>query len=417
MRSLTRILTILSFVLPLAAVVAIYLAVDLQPTVRRASEITPASIQRARQILEQNDPRKAASRTRQSLTINQQELDLAANYLAHFYANGGARLALRNGKVDLTASLRPPKIPVVFYFNVAAILSGGSSSLTFDELRIGRLPLPGFLGDWFINQIGAWLFGKDAFDTASSAIKQMNIKNGQLVIAYEWPANQRDKPAVVPLPPDDQERLRVYQERLALINSAPKTKSASLAELLVALFELAASRSQPQNAVGENRAALIALAFYVNGKSLGTALPAATDWPRPTERQVTLNGRDHFAKHFIVSAALAASAGSPLADAVGLYKEIADSRGGSGVSINDIAANRAGTRFGETAANSATAKTFQQRLSAGIGEKDLMPATADLPEFMQEAEFKRRFGGVDAPEYKKMMADIERRIAALALYR
>jgi hypothetical protein len=36
---------------------------------------------------------------------------------------------------------------------------------------------------------------------------------------------------------------------------------------------------------------------------------------------------------------------------------------------------------------------------------------------MPAAEFKRRFGGVDAPEYKKMMAEIERRIAALPFYR
>jgi hypothetical protein len=40
-----------------------------------------------------------------------------------------------------------------------------------------------------------------------------------------------------------------------------------------------------------------------------------------------------------------------------------------------------------------------------------------LPEFMPEAEFKRRFGGIDAPAYKRMMDDIERRIAALPLYR
>ena len=46
-----------------------------------------------------------------------------------------------------------------------------------------------------------------------------------------------------------------------------------------------------------------------------------------------------------------------------------------------------------------------------------MPNTADLPEYMQEAEFKRVFGGVDGPEYKLMMAEIERRIAALPLYR
>ena len=46
-----------------------------------------------------------------------------------------------------------------------------------------------------------------------------------------------------------------------------------------------------------------------------------------------------------------------------------------------------------------------------------MPDTADLPEDMQETELERVFGGVDGPEYKMMLAEIERRIAALPLYR
>jgi len=110
-------------------------------------------------------------------------------------------------------------------------------------------------------------------------------------------------------------------------------------------------------------------------------------------------------------------AGGPLADAVGPYKEIEDSRGGSGFSFNDIATNRAGTRFGEYAANPALAQKLQRQLSMGIGEKDIMPATDDLPESLPEKEFLKRFGGIGAPPYKKMMADIERRIAALPLYR
>jgi len=36
---------------------------------------------------------------------------------------------------------------------------------------------------------------------------------------------------------------------------------------------------------------------------------------------------------------------------------------------------------------------------------------------MREAEFKRRYGGIGAPAYNRMMDDIERRIAALPLYR
>ena len=46
-----------------------------------------------------------------------------------------------------------------------------------------------------------------------------------------------------------------------------------------------------------------------------------------------------------------------------------------------------------------------------------MPHAADLPEFMAEAEFKRRYGGVGAAPYVAMMAEIERRVDRLAALR
>ena len=52
-----------------------------------------------------------------------------------------------------------------------------------------------------------------------------------------------------------------------------------------------------------------------------------------------------------------------------------------------------------------------------IATADLLPEVKDLPEFMQEAEFKRRHGAIGGPEYKKMMAEIGRRVAALAILR
>jgi hypothetical protein len=223
-------------VLPLVLVAAIYMAIDLHPTVRRAGEITPGNIQSARQILAQNDPRKPAYRTRQSLALNQQDIDLAANYLAYFYANGGARLTVRNRKIDLAASLRPPKVPVIFYFNIGAILSSDGSSLQFDELRSGQLPLPGFVGNWLIKLIGARMIGKDAYNLVDDAVKRVEIRNGQIVVGYEWPASSTGKLTAAAISAEDQERLRVYQERLALINSSPKRRNVSLAELSVALF-------------------------------------------------------------------------------------------------------------------------------------------------------------------------------------
>jgi hypothetical protein len=94
-----------------------------------------------------------------------------------------------------------------------------------------------------------------------------------------------------------------------------------------------------------------------------------------------------------------------------------DSRGGSGFSFNDIAADRAGTRFGELATSSeVAAKTLQRRVAKGIVDADLLPKVSDLPEFMPEPEFKRRYGGIGAPAYNAMMRDIEQRLSALPLY-
>jgi hypothetical protein len=46
-----------------------------------------------------------------------------------------------------------------------------------------------------------------------------------------------------------------------------------------------------------------------------------------------------------------------------------------------------------------------------------MPDVSDLPEFMNEAEFRRRFGGPGSPAYQRLMTDIEERLSTAPLYR
>ena len=214
----------------------------------------------------------------------------------------------------------------------------------------------------------------------------------------------------------DQERLKVYQTQLAKLTRGDRRRL-ELTGLTQPLFQLASQRSRHGDAIAENRALILALAFYVNQKNLGKLMPAAKEWPQPAWRVVTLNGRSDLTKHYLVSAMLAAYAGTPLADAVGLYKEIEDARGGSGFSFNDIAADRAGRQMGELAVSSDNQARRVQGLLAMAKESDFMPETADLPEFMQEAEFQRRFGGLQGEKYRQMMAEIDSRIAALSIYR
>jgi hypothetical protein len=205
---------------------------------------------------------------------------------------------------------------------------------------------------------------------------------------------------------------------VALAAAEAPTATPSLAAWLQPLFALARQRSAGGDgalAAAENRAALMTLTLYANGRGIADVLPAARDWPRPRALHLTLAGRDDFPLHLLISAALAVEGSSALSRAVGIYKEIADSRGGSGFSFNDIAADRAGTRLGELAVRSP--QRLQDMLARGVQETDFMPTWADLPEFLAEPDFKRRYGGVGGAPYLAMVAEIDRRIAALPALR
>jgi hypothetical protein len=147
-------------------------------------------------------------------------------------------------------------------------------------------------------------------------------------------------------------------------------------------------------------------------------VPEAAAWPQPARQAVTLEGRDDLAKHFLLSATIAAYADTVLADAVGLYKEIEDARGGSGFSFDDLAADRAGARFGDRAAAAeSSARALQLRVAVGIDDADLMPPWRDLPASLPEKAFRKRFGGLDSPAYRQLVDEIDSRVAALPVLR
>ena len=404
---------------PLALVGAVVLAVADQPTVSRAAEFTPEDIARAKRIVEQNDPRNMIAGGRRTLSLSQEDVDLALNYLAGRYANGSSRVELQAGAAAITASLElPAKLPGR-YLNVAAVLHETAVLPEFDSLRVGRLPVPAWLANTLLGMALKRLDQRADFRIVRDTLKQITVSQGRINVTYDWQQDLPDRIKAVMLPPDDQARLHAYQTQLAAI-SAPAAGGdrVSLTELITPLFKLAAQRSASGDPSAENRAAIVVLTFYVNGKGLEAIVPAARDWPRAVTRKVLLSGRDDFAQHFTISAALAANAGVAISDVIGLYKEVSDSRGGSGFSFNDIAADKAGSRFGELAvASRESALKLQRMVNAGVTDKDLMPPFADLPEFMPEAEFKQRYGGLGAPAYKTMMDDIERRVAALPLFR
>lgn len=412
MRKLSLFIITLVLALPFAVLTLVILAVEDHPRVDRRVILTPEHMERAKQIVDAHRdwvrPGMLAS-----ARIMPADADLAANYLANRFGKGSAQLALADRNAVIRLSLPLNGYPLDGYLNLEATLIETTELPQLQSVNIGKLSLPDALTDMLLPQLVRWLRYSPEYRTGLDTLRLVKISPDELSIFYRWEGGVSDEVRASVVDKDDRERLLHYQSLLAA-NSRQYGAAVSLAEVLPPLVRLASERSVNGQILAENRALILVTTFYVLGISLERILPEAAGWPRPARQTVTIDGRDDFAKHFMVSASIAAYADTALADAIGLYKEVEDSRSGSGFSFNDIAADRAGTKFGEKAvANETSAQQLQRRVTAGLKDSDLMPIWSDLPEFMSEVEFKRRFGGIDAPAYRGMMQKIEQRVAAL----
>lgn len=420
MRAMLRLLLVVVLAIPILVVGFVLLAIDRNALVAGQAAITPAHVERARWLLARNDPRTMPPGVLRTIVISEEDLDLTANYLANRYARGASQIVLQDGRATVRASFAVPAIPMRAYLNLDAAFHESTTLPRVEQFRIGTLRVPAFLCNWLLDWGLKRMQSSANFSAAADVVKQVRTRNGFLSVNFEWndavPAQL--KAALVDA--QEQARWRAYHELLVDLTGRTGGDRRVMAfdQLLVPMLQLAVKRGEGGAIAAENRAALIVLAFYVNGKGPAALVPQAREWPQAQRHLVTLAGRPDFSQHFSISAALAATAGSPLSDAVGLYKELDDARVGSGFSFNDIAADRAGTRLGELAiAGAGATARLQRELARGLQEKDFMPDVRDLPEFLSQAEFKRRFGGVGQPAYQKMVAEIERRITALPPYR
>lgn len=406
-------LLVFAIVLPLVLVV---LALEAAPTLDRAVVLTPDHIARAKSILMGRYQANQRMGTVGTLFIRPDDADLAANYVVNRFARGSARVAVYDGGADVEVSIPVPVLPSLF-LNVRATALERQPVPDVTGVRIGDLRVPDWLTALVRDGALRWVRNHPDYHVALDAVQQVRLLRWGVIATYKWQPDLSRRMRAAAMDPAERARLRHYHDRLVQLWRAPPRGPTAMLEMLTPLLRLAAERSAGSTAVEETRAAILMAALASVGKQADILIPDAKTWPQLTRRTVLLDGRDDFAKHFLVSAAIAAYAGTVVADAVGLYKEVEDSRGGSGFSFNDIAADRAGTRFGELAtASEASARALQARVAAGLSDRDVIPETRDLPEFLPEAEFQRRFGGIGAPAYREMMDDIERRVAALPLY-
>ncbi|MDT3707699.1 MAG: hypothetical protein ROZ09_12795 [Thiobacillus sp.] len=397
-----------------------WLLLDSAPAIEPPAELRRTELAWVKALFLKHDPRQQPPDVIHSIQLDEDELNRLLNYAVELRQVSGIAAELTPGTATLTATLAVPRNPFGRYLNLTAEVAEAPGGIRIQHLQLGSLPLPSVLADGMARLVHRWLRRDETYATLSDAFSRVNFGENQATLDYRWRpellTRLERKSAELLIAPEHQARMLNYAGQLdALLKHHPRDSTVPLASVVAPLF--AHAQASGGDAAEENRAALTALAAYLSGISLPRLLEGDSPSIRRAPRVLlSLHGRRDFAEHFMISAALAVNGGSRLANAIGLVKEEEDATRGSGFSFTDVAANRAGVRLGERATGEAALRV-QRMLAAARSDTDLLPDFRDLPEYMPEPEFDRRFGPVDGPRYRQIVDSIDARLAAHPLVR
>lgn len=416
MRHVLRLLLLMLILTPFALAALVWFSLSPHPAATPGAGASHEDIARAKRVLEMNDPRAFPPGTAHRVTMTEQDINLALNHALRKLNRGSARVAVRSGQMELMGTLELPLISSRPYLNVTARIEASNGQPRISRLRVGALPVPPALAMWALEQAAQGANLAREYRLAGEMIQRLELRPGVASVEYRWqPETLRTLGAQ--LAGIDAAALAAYHAQLLALHSSGAARDGSVTVLLQSMFSFAQQRSAGGgDPVAENRALFLILGAWASGRDLRTLVPQAPD--RPARFALRLQQRRDIGQHFLVSAAMAAGGDAGLSDAIGIQKEIADTQGGSGFSFTDLAADRAGTRFGRLAtASPDQARQIQQLFSRGLMEGDIMPSLTGLPEGLTEAEFISRYSAVGSPAYQAVLDEIERRIAACPLYR
>jgi hypothetical protein len=171
---------------------------------------------------------------------------------------------------------------------------------------------------------------------------------------------------------------------------------------------------------------LLALAIGLDGSVTPASIPGVAGLLRtvesPSERQIrlailgkpTMRDRLDFTQHFFASACMTATSGADTSQSALLDGELSKAQQPVGLSFKVIAADRAGSRFGQSLAD----KRFSLRLIATAFEvASYMPQVDSLPEGISAKGLTSQYGSKTDPRFLKRLREIDQSILLLPGYR
>lgn len=429
-----RLVALLVFILLCLLLVFLVAVAESEPVIQTQQPPGPHDAARTRAMLlrlhRTLDPAFGRSGGKRRFWASELELNSSASVVARGFPHLRSKMAVTPDAIVYMLSARLPKTPLGGWINLALSVQPSKDGLRFYSFDIGGYRLPAAILLPLFRFASDFILGDGLGSKIVDSIDSISVQRKTVVLEITMTRQHRQvlmaraKQHLVKIAMlGGAEEVRLYYRAVdQMAKEGRFDPQGSFVSYLQTVLELARQRSHDGNASNENRSAILALGIYCGHwrieNLIGAVLTDEMKGRKSLCDDVTLAGRADLRRHFIVSAALEIASESGLAFAIGEFKELLDSNWrGSGFSFADLAADRAGIRFAEKALrNGDDASALQIMLSKRGVEETIFPDTSDLPEGLSEVAFKRRFGDVDSPAYRKVLEIIDKRIDALPAY-
>lgn len=426
--SLIFFLLLIPLLIAAVPVTLVFLALSDTPAAGGAPPADSEDAARVTALLSRIKSGDKSSREAVQLQVSEQEVESLLAFMVRGVKSARATARMTQNGLDARLSIELPANPIGRYANFGFNLLPSKNGLAFSRVSVGNTDLPPQLLLFLTRHGFEYLFGLEESANITGTVREVLFSEHKMTVLYQPVRDLPDRLMAKinengQLRIADPERVQIYFVRLQEIAASLRGGYVSLTRYVAPVFELAASRGAVMggDAQSENAAAIMALAIYFGDSRIGKLADDAKreyfTGARLGSHNVTLKGRHDLVQHYLTSAGLQIAAGDGVANAIGEFKEIADTlRGGSGFSFSDIAADRAGVTLAGKAISANDAARVQSILAKAKAEDEFFPDIAGLPDNMTQSEFERRYGDVENPRYRALMAEIERRIARIPAF-
>ncbi len=408
------------------------LCLQFTPLVETRSQLSRAEAARVEGLLLDSAPRTPGLAGPHAFSWNQEELNLLGRHLlalSRMSPEWAARVDLRDGALGFEVS-RSLGFIVPVYMNLRGEFTQGEGPPDLTALRLGYLPVPGFLIDRLMPNLSGETTPDDPL-LAEAARLLANVESVQLN-ATEIRFNVRWDPEMLARAGDrarqwliaetDRQRILEYYAVIGRVaDEIPASERAvPLGRLLAPLFREAKDKSlQGSDPIAENQALLQTLALYVNEEDIAQLVGAAAaeDMPAAKFVEVRLQRRQDLAQHLTSIAAVTVALGPELALMLSTAKESWDARHRSGFSFSDMTANNVGVTLATLATRDReSALEIQRRMSEVRSDSEYMPEVGGSRDGISADDFSALYRDTASVEYRQRLAEIQHLIESTRVF-